>query len=563
MATRYVSPVSGTWAAKSSSPFGAPRGSRGRMHAGNDLQAANGSTAVAVIGGKVLYVGNNSGYQWNAVVQGDDGNAYRYATHGPISVKVGARVEQGQPVGTIARNHLHFEVIPNSSPVYKQMVANPGQFIPTQWWPGNKPVTVDPAAFFGVGKGMKVAAGEVIGDPTLRAIVPEKPADPFGVSKLQAEMVAEAGIPMPRLRPTRSEEQETVVAESAPTLNAKDRSANISLYDMGALGVEAPRLKSVDEKEISPTPDEPFTPNVGAKDYAAFQADLQAGKVPWEKLPPTWQATLTEKFGERAPMAYAAAVGAPTPAAAPATALQPEAVKPAPAVAAATSVSQGQPPAPVEARTKDDVVVSLPISEPINAVRPELPAAGMPPAAKGPPTSSTNVFSSGQTGVPVQQPAVAAEASSPPLDIRPPAQSAAAPAAVPAPRPRPARPPESAVPPGLAARRAAPVLPTILGTLFRALVPGAASFPGVKGIMQGATLPPGMSVGGTPLANVKGVGPFSNGSSAASWLGQQSWQAPNFTPGSGGSRYSYFTDPSSGTGGYVTSSGQVYTYPLD
>lgn len=153
------------------------------MHAGNDLQAANGSKAVAVIGGTVIYAGNNTGYQWNTVILGDDGTAYRYATHGPLSVSLGDRVEQGQPVGTIARSHLHLEVIPNTSPAYETMVANPGQFVSTQWWPGGQPVTVDPASYFGVARGMTIAAGTPIGDPSLRTFVPEVPDDPFGVGR--------------------------------------------------------------------------------------------------------------------------------------------------------------------------------------------------------------------------------------------------------------------------------------------------------------------------------------------------------------------------------------------
>lgn len=183
---QYVAPVWGTWAAKGSSPFGAARSGGRRNHAGNDLQARNGTPAVASIGGKVIYAGHNSGYQWNAVVLGDDGNAYRYATHGPLSVKLGQRVEQGQPVGTIARGHLHFEVIPQGSPALKQMVARPGQFVSTQWWPGNRPVTVDPAKFFGVSKGAKIAAGNPVGNPALAYAEPEVASDPFGVGTFQA-----------------------------------------------------------------------------------------------------------------------------------------------------------------------------------------------------------------------------------------------------------------------------------------------------------------------------------------------------------------------------------------
>ena len=184
MATQYVAPVNGTWAAKTSSPFGAARDGGHRLHAGSDLQAANGAPAVAAIGGRVIYAGHNSGYQWNAVVVGDDGNAFRYATHGPLSVKVGDRVEQGQQIGTIARGHLHLEVIPGGSPVFNDMVAHPGTFVGTQFYPGGKPVTVDPTAFFGVERGARIAAGKAVGSGA-GTLVPEVVDDPFGVAKFQ------------------------------------------------------------------------------------------------------------------------------------------------------------------------------------------------------------------------------------------------------------------------------------------------------------------------------------------------------------------------------------------
>lgn len=159
----YIAPVSGTWARKGSSPFMASRSGGRRYHAGNDLQAANGSPAVAMVGGTVQYAGHNQGYQWNAVVLGDDGNAYRYATHGPLTAKVGERIEAGQQVGTIGRGHLHFEVIPPTSPAYQEMAANPGKFVSTRYAPGGSPLTVDPAGFFGVEGGARIAAGQPVG----------------------------------------------------------------------------------------------------------------------------------------------------------------------------------------------------------------------------------------------------------------------------------------------------------------------------------------------------------------------------------------------------------------
>lgn len=180
----YVAPITGTAAAKATSPFGAQRGYAGRHHAGIDWQAKNGSQAVAVIGGKVLYVGNNKGYQNNAVILGNDGNAYRYATHGPISLKVGQVVNTGDPVGTIARDHLHFEIIPQGTPTWKQMVAKPGEFVSTQWWGKASPLTENPLAFFGLQSGQQVAAGSALfngnGVPTAVASLPVPPANVGG-----------------------------------------------------------------------------------------------------------------------------------------------------------------------------------------------------------------------------------------------------------------------------------------------------------------------------------------------------------------------------------------------
>lgn len=167
--TNYVAPVSGTWAAKGSSPFKAARSGGHRYHAGNDLQARNGTPAVAAVGGTVVYAGHNQGYQWNAVVIGDDGNAFRYATHGPLSVKVGQRVEQGDKIGEIARGHLHFEVIPGGTPTFNAMVANPGQFVSTKYMPGHSAVTTDPAQLFGAKAGQRIAAGQALGGGALSA----------------------------------------------------------------------------------------------------------------------------------------------------------------------------------------------------------------------------------------------------------------------------------------------------------------------------------------------------------------------------------------------------------
>lgn len=229
----YANPVSGTWAAKSSSPFGASRSAGRRLHAGNDLQAANGTPAVATIGGKVIYAGHNQGYQWNAVVLGDDGNAYRYATHGPLDVKIGDRVEQGQPVGTIARNHLHFEVIP-PGPTLDKMVAAAAKnaFVGTSWRPGQAPTTEDPATFFDMDRGERIHAGDVFedeGPPLASRVASELDVPPSWPSPQEAtRMLAERGYTGPdavmafqenellSTRPSGSMDAETVAALMNP-----------------------------------------------------------------------------------------------------------------------------------------------------------------------------------------------------------------------------------------------------------------------------------------------------------------------------------------------------------
>ena len=43
-------------------------------------------------------------------VYGDDGNTHRYLHLGSASVRRGQRVSRGDAIGTVERDHLHFEV---------------------------------------------------------------------------------------------------------------------------------------------------------------------------------------------------------------------------------------------------------------------------------------------------------------------------------------------------------------------------------------------------------------------------------------------------------------------
>ena len=75
------------------------------------MQADNGSRAVAMIDGVVTFSGYQGGYGGTIVVKGTDGVYRRYAVHGQPLVGRGAQVRQGQPIGIIAKGHLHYEEI--------------------------------------------------------------------------------------------------------------------------------------------------------------------------------------------------------------------------------------------------------------------------------------------------------------------------------------------------------------------------------------------------------------------------------------------------------------------
>jgi len=107
-------PVQG--GARMMNDWGFPR-SGGRFHEGNDLFAARGTPAVAVVGGTaVQVVGRLGGNQ--VKLAGDDGVSYYY-THLDSFGKAG-RVAAGEVIGTVGSSgnaagtapHVHFEVHP-------------------------------------------------------------------------------------------------------------------------------------------------------------------------------------------------------------------------------------------------------------------------------------------------------------------------------------------------------------------------------------------------------------------------------------------------------------------
>jgi len=190
----------------------------GRWHSGNDLNAKDGSLVVAHIGGVIQYVGIASGYGHNFVMIGDDGMVYRYAPHAGTSVHVGQHIKQGDVVGTIGKEHLHFEVIPPDSLAYAQITdpkimspeflkKNPnGQFVSTVTKIGQKEnlPTLDPMAFFGMKAGEEITQGMEIGKGVTRNIVYHGEVTPrdfsqqfnkpssVDVQKLAGVMLAEA-----------------------------------------------------------------------------------------------------------------------------------------------------------------------------------------------------------------------------------------------------------------------------------------------------------------------------------------------------------------------------------
>ncbi|GGN57869.1 metalloendopeptidase-like protein [Actinoplanes lobatus] len=106
----------------------------GRLHAGVDLAAANGSPVVAAGAGTVVSAGPNGGYG-NAILI-DHGNGYltHYGHLSAIGVEVGQVVKAGEHIGDEGSTghstgpHLHFEV-------HEGHFQNPLE--PTAWMRGH------------------------------------------------------------------------------------------------------------------------------------------------------------------------------------------------------------------------------------------------------------------------------------------------------------------------------------------------------------------------------------------------------------------------------------------
>jgi murein DD-endopeptidase MepM/ murein hydrolase activator NlpD len=116
-------PVQGGWI---SSGFGVradPFNGHQSYHEGVDIASSMGSPVLAMGDGVVSHSGEKSGYGLLVEVTHESGLITRYAHASAVLVRVGDRVQKGQPiaqVGTTGRStgpHLHFEVVRNGTSV--------------------------------------------------------------------------------------------------------------------------------------------------------------------------------------------------------------------------------------------------------------------------------------------------------------------------------------------------------------------------------------------------------------------------------------------------------------
>jgi murein DD-endopeptidase MepM/ murein hydrolase activator NlpD len=115
-ATGFIWPVNG--------PVVSPFGMRwGRLHAGIDIAASEGTPIRAAAAGRVVYAGWMSGYGNLVAIDHGRGISTAYAHQSGIAVGNGQIVSQGQTIGYVGCTghcfgpHLHFEVRINGTPV--------------------------------------------------------------------------------------------------------------------------------------------------------------------------------------------------------------------------------------------------------------------------------------------------------------------------------------------------------------------------------------------------------------------------------------------------------------
>jgi murein DD-endopeptidase MepM/ murein hydrolase activator NlpD len=107
-----------------SGPVTSPFGYRwGRLHAGIDIGASEGTPIHAAAGGTVVLAAWNGGYGNYTCIDHGGGMATCYAHQSRFAVSSGAQVSQGQVIGYVGNTghsfgaHLHFEVRINGNPV--------------------------------------------------------------------------------------------------------------------------------------------------------------------------------------------------------------------------------------------------------------------------------------------------------------------------------------------------------------------------------------------------------------------------------------------------------------
>ncbi|MFC7534825.1 M23 family metallopeptidase [Actinoplanes sp. GCM10030250] len=104
--------------------FSSPYGVRfGKLHAGIDLAAPDGTPYKAVHAGEVTSAGYAGGYGYSITVRQADGTEMIYAHSRRLLVKKGDQVKAGQVIGEIGNTgysygtHLHLEVHVDGTPV--------------------------------------------------------------------------------------------------------------------------------------------------------------------------------------------------------------------------------------------------------------------------------------------------------------------------------------------------------------------------------------------------------------------------------------------------------------
>ena len=94
-----------------------------KNHSGLDIAAPRGTPIEAAAAGKVVFSGWRGGYGNQIIVEQADGKQISYAHAEQLLVKVGDRVQAGQPIATVGSTgrstgpHLHFEIRENGRPV--------------------------------------------------------------------------------------------------------------------------------------------------------------------------------------------------------------------------------------------------------------------------------------------------------------------------------------------------------------------------------------------------------------------------------------------------------------